>query len=139
MCIQYCLRLQYQILIVSSPHPAVMLTRIVVPLRKQHAGWAGGAVPWPLLLQAVLHDAGTYDKDARTGGCNGSLQFELDRPENKNLLKVASEVDKVKAAIDASEACASPITWADALALTGLVRVNTLLHFTLMREVDPLP
>lgn len=36
-------------------------------------------------IRAAFHDAGTFDLAKNTGGMDGSLQFELDRPENKGL------------------------------------------------------
>lgn len=37
------------------------------------------------MLRLVFHDAGTYRAASRDGGLNASIQFELDRPENKGL------------------------------------------------------
>jgi L-ascorbate peroxidase len=37
------------------------------------------------MLRLAFHDAGTYSVAKRDGGANGSLRFELDRPENKGL------------------------------------------------------
>lgn len=39
----------------------------------------------PVLLRLVFHDAGTYAAATGDGGANGSLLFELDRPENRGL------------------------------------------------------
>jgi hypothetical protein len=39
----------------------------------------------PLLLRLLFHDAGTYSVANKDGGPNGSIQFELDRPENGGL------------------------------------------------------
>ncbi len=39
----------------------------------------------PVLLRLVFHDAGTYRAASRDGGLNASIQYELDRPENKGL------------------------------------------------------
>ncbi|KAL0407633.1 UNVERIFIED_CONTAM: putative L-ascorbate peroxidase 6 [Sesamum radiatum] len=39
------------------------------------------------LLRLVFHDAGTFDKGDGTGGMNGSIVYELDRPENMGLKK----------------------------------------------------
>ena len=38
-----------------------------------------------MLLRLVFHDAGTYAAASGNGGANGSLRFELDRPENRGL------------------------------------------------------
>uniref|UniRef100_A0A2N9HQ29 Plant heme peroxidase family profile domain-containing protein n=1 Tax=Fagus sylvatica TaxID=28930 RepID=A0A2N9HQ29_FAGSY len=34
------------------------------------------------VLRLVFHDAGTFDLDENSGGMNGSIVYELDRPEN---------------------------------------------------------
>jgi L-ascorbate peroxidase len=74
-----------------------------------------------LTLQAVLHDAGTYDPSAKTGGLNGSLRYELNRVENKQLGAVIKQVEAAKAKIDASPLSTAPISFSDTLALAGLV------------------
>ena len=51
------------------------------------------AVPWGLTLQAVLHDAGTFNPGDNTGGLNGSIRFELERPENQRLATVVAQVE----------------------------------------------
>lgn len=43
-----------------------------------------------LWIRAAFHDAGTWDMVMRTGGADGSLQFELDRSENKGLERAIS-------------------------------------------------
>ena len=78
-------------------------------------------MPWGLTLQAVLHDAGTYDPSAKTGGLNGSLRYELNRVENKQLGAVIKQVEAAKAKIDASPLSTAPISFSDTLALAGLV------------------
>jgi hypothetical protein len=35
----------------------------------------------PAVLRLAFHDAGTYSVSSRDGGANGSLVYELDRPE----------------------------------------------------------
>lgn len=37
------------------------------------------------MLRLVFHDAGTFRAATRDGGLNASIQYELDRPENKGL------------------------------------------------------
>ncbi|KAM7459496.1 hypothetical protein LguiA_036490 [Lonicera macranthoides] len=34
------------------------------------------------ILRLVFHDAGTFEMDGNSGGMNGSIVYELDRPEN---------------------------------------------------------
>ncbi|BBG95513.1 ascorbate peroxidase 6 [Prunus dulcis] len=46
------------------------------------------------VLRLVFHDAGTFQVDENSGGMNGSVIYELDRPENKE--KAKSEVDTVQ-------------------------------------------
>ncbi|CAI5959544.1 unnamed protein product [Closterium sp. NIES-65] len=49
----------------------------------------------PGALRIVFHDAGTYDLATNTGGMNGSVRFELKRPENdglKRTIKVTSSL-----------------------------------------------
>ncbi len=36
-------------------------------------------------IRAAFHDSGTFDSSAKNGGTDGSIQFELDRPENFGL------------------------------------------------------
>jgi len=76
------------------------------------------------VLQAVFHDAASYDKETKTGGFNGSIQFELDRPENAGLKDVVKQVKEAKAMIDASDITKNPITFADTLALAGLAKLT---------------
>ncbi|MBA0839150.1 hypothetical protein Goarm_004911 [Gossypium armourianum] len=39
------------------------------------------------VLRLVFHDAGTYEMDENSGGMNGSIVYELERPENVGLKK----------------------------------------------------
>jgi L-ascorbate peroxidase len=39
----------------------------------------------PLMLRLIFHDGATYREASGTGGVNGSIQYELDRPENFGL------------------------------------------------------
>jgi hypothetical protein len=41
-------------------------------------------------------DAGTYDEASRTGGANGSVAYELDRPENFGLNRGFRPIEKVR-------------------------------------------
>ncbi|KAI3454206.1 hypothetical protein Pfo_010869 [Paulownia fortunei] len=65
------------------------------------------------LLRLVFHDAGTFDKGDKRGGMNGSIVYELDRPENKDLKK--SILEKAKGQVDAIH----PVSWADLIAVAG--------------------
>ena len=42
-------------------------------------------VPLGTLISLAARDAGTFDASTNTGGLNGSIRFELDRPENKKV------------------------------------------------------
>uniref|UniRef100_A0A7N0V6Y1 L-ascorbate peroxidase n=1 Tax=Kalanchoe fedtschenkoi TaxID=63787 RepID=A0A7N0V6Y1_KALFE len=72
------------------------------------------------VLRLVFHDAGTFDMIDNSGGMNGSIIFELDRPENKGLnkslkiiMKAKSEADKIR-----------PVSWADMIAVAGAEAVS---------------
>ncbi|XP_022867846.1 putative L-ascorbate peroxidase 6 isoform X2 [Olea europaea var. sylvestris] len=67
------------------------------------------------LLRLVFHDAGTFDKDDKTGGMNGSVVYELERPENAGLKKSLKILEKAKIQVDAVE----PVSWADMIAVAG--------------------
>ena len=54
-----------------------------------------------LLASAVLiglHDALTYDKETGTGGLNGSLRLELERPQNAPVVEGAKAIGRLAAA-----------------------------------------
>ena len=96
---------------------------IAAALRAQTV-YAGYAVPIieknvtaPLgtLISLAARDAGTFDAAANTGGLNGSIRFELDRPENKRFLNAIEQLADAKKEIDAK--CSQPIGWADLIAL----------------------
>jgi L-ascorbate peroxidase len=44
-------------------------------------------------IRAAFHDAGTFDRISKTGGADGSLQFELSRRENLGLEEIV-EISK---------------------------------------------
>ncbi|KAI3911811.1 hypothetical protein MKX01_038253 [Papaver californicum] len=67
------------------------------------------------ILRLVFHDAGTFDMNDKSGGMNGSIVYELDRPENAGLKKSVKILEKVKSELDGSE----PVTWADLIAVAG--------------------
>lgn len=51
----------------------------------------------PIILRLAWHDAGTYDKDTRTGGPNGSVRFsELSHDANKGLEKAIAFMQPIK-------------------------------------------
>ncbi|XP_059063378.1 putative L-ascorbate peroxidase 6 isoform X4 [Cryptomeria japonica] len=67
------------------------------------------------LLRLVFHDAGTFDMAKNTGGMNGSIIYELNRPENTGLERSVKVLQKVKAVLD----LAMQVSWADLIALAG--------------------
>eukprot|EP00250_Pteridium_aquilinum_P018008 c23893_g1_i1 orf=67-765(+) len=67
------------------------------------------------ILRLVFHDAGTFDSRKQTGGMNGSILYELDRPENSGLDRSIKILDTVKASLDMSV----QVSWADLIAVAG--------------------
>lgn len=43
----------------------------------------------PLMLRLVFHDGATYRVASKDGGVNGSIQYELDRPESFGLKRAS--------------------------------------------------
>nr|XP_023922853.1 putative L-ascorbate peroxidase 6 isoform X2 [Quercus suber] len=54
------------------------------------------------VLRLVFHDAGTFDMDENSGGTNGSIVYELERPENAGLKKPMKILEKAKTEVDAT-------------------------------------
>jgi len=76
----------------------------------------------PVLLRLAFHDAGTYDANTDTGGSNGSIRFELNRPENGGLKRGLRCIDEVRNALrDTSEENAS---YADLISVGGAYAVE---------------
>ncbi|KAK9807743.1 hypothetical protein WJX72_007848 [[Myrmecia] bisecta] len=72
----------------------------------------------PVVLRLAFHDAGTYDVTAHNGGPNGSIQYELDRPENFGLKRGWRVIEGVRSALKGTAAAAS-VSDADLIALAG--------------------
>ena len=81
---------------------------IAAALRAQTV-YAGYAVPIieknvtaPLgtLISLAARDAGTFDAAADTGGLNGSIRFELDRPENRRFLNAVEQLADIRRGLD---------------------------------------
>ncbi|BBM98305.1 protein MpAPX4 [Marchantia polymorpha subsp. ruderalis] len=70
----------------------------------------------PDLMRLALNDALTFDKETKTGGSNGSILFELERPENRGLEAAVALLAGVKKDIDAASK-GGPISWADLIQL----------------------
>lgn len=67
------------------------------------------------ILRLVFHDAGTFNLAKLTGGMNGSIIYELDRPENAGLDRPIKILDMVKASLDKY----MQVSWADLIAVAG--------------------
>ncbi|XP_062165383.1 putative L-ascorbate peroxidase 6 isoform X2 [Alnus glutinosa] len=72
------------------------------------------------VLRLVFHDAGTFDMVENSGGMNGSIVYELDRPENAGLKKPMKTLEKAKTEVDAIQ----PVSWADMIAVAGAEAVS---------------
>ncbi|XP_068653619.1 putative L-ascorbate peroxidase 6 isoform X2 [Aristolochia californica] len=67
------------------------------------------------MLRLAFHDAGTFDSEQNSGGMNGSIILELDRPENSGLSKSVKILKKAKDEIDKYQ----QVSWADMIAVAG--------------------
>ncbi|CAK9170397.1 unnamed protein product [Ilex paraguariensis] len=72
------------------------------------------------VLRLVFHDAGTFEMEENSGGMNGSVVFELDRPENGGLKKSLKILEKAKSEVDVIQ----PVSWADMIAVAGAEAVS---------------
>eukprot|EP00884_Botryococcus_braunii_P020293 jgi/Botrbrau1/6948/Bobra.0215s0025.1 len=78
----------------------------------------------PTLLRLAFHDAGTHRWATRDGGANGSLAFELKRPENKGLARGWRVLEDVMSRLQkTSPAAAGLLSFADLVALGGAFAV----------------
>lgn len=77
----------------------------------------------PVLLRLAFHDAGTFDVSGRDGGANGSVVFELDRPENKGLKRGLRLIDAAMAELKGTPA-EGQVSMADMIALAGAYAVS---------------
>ncbi|KAG0586604.1 hypothetical protein KC19_2G103000 [Ceratodon purpureus] len=71
------------------------------------------------VLRLAFHDAGTFDSSDNSGGMNGSILFELERPESAGLQRPIKVLQKVKRELD----LAFPVSWADLIAVAGAAAV----------------
>jgi L-ascorbate peroxidase len=72
----------------------------------------------PVMLRLVFHDAGTYLSTPGNGGVNGSIRFELDRPENFGLKRGYNVIEGTAAKLKGT-AAENSISKADLIALAG--------------------
>lgn len=77
----------------------------------------------PVLLRLVFHDAGTYDKTTGQGGSNGSIRFELDRPESRGLKRGLNVVKEVREKILSQSKI--DLSFADLIVICGAWAVRT--------------
>ncbi|CAK9210811.1 unnamed protein product [Sphagnum troendelagicum] len=69
----------------------------------------------PGVLRLAFHDAGTFNITKLSGGMNGSIIYELERPENAGLKRSIKVLQKVKAELDP----VISVSWADLIAVAG--------------------
>ncbi|EES15371.1 hypothetical protein BDA96_07G218600 [Sorghum bicolor] len=67
------------------------------------------------VLRLVFHDAGTFEIGGKSGGMNGSIIYEVDRPENTGLNRSIKILTKAKEGIDNVQ----KVSWADLIAVAG--------------------
>ncbi|KAI3792063.1 hypothetical protein L2E82_05932 [Cichorium intybus] len=72
------------------------------------------------VLRLVFHDAGTYEIDENSGGMNGSISYELDRPENKGLKKSLKILLEAKKTVDET----ITVSMSDVIAVAGAEAVS---------------
>ncbi|XP_010447408.1 PREDICTED: putative L-ascorbate peroxidase 6 isoform X2 [Camelina sativa] len=72
------------------------------------------------VLRLVFHDAGTFELDDNSGGINGSIAYELERPENTGLKKSLKVLAKAKVKVDEIQ----PVSWADMISVAGSEAVS---------------
>ncbi|XP_043702717.1 putative L-ascorbate peroxidase 6 [Telopea speciosissima] len=72
------------------------------------------------VLRLAFHDAGTFDMDDISGGMNGSIVYELDRPENSGLKKSVKILEKAKSEVGIIQ----PVSWADMIAVGGAEAIS---------------
>lgn len=76
----------------------------------------------PAALRVIFHDAGTYDMASGTGGANGSVGFELTRPESFGLNRGFRPIEKMPAMLVGT--AAEGISLADLTAYAGAYAVR---------------
>ena len=82
----------------------------------------GGKTKAPVLLRLAFHDAAAFDASKRDGGSNGSIRFELDRPESFGLKRGWRVVEAVSERLKkgkSENAEAASLSFADLIALGG--------------------
>lgn len=73
-----------------------------------------------MLLRLAFHDAAAFDINKRDGGANGSVRFELDRPESFGLKRGWRVIEAVRERLQKEkDSDASSLSFADLIALGG--------------------
>jgi len=72
-------------------------------------------LPFGEYMRLALHDAGTFNVVGKKNGANGSIRFELDRPENADCKEAFASIERIKKKIDA--VVTQPISYADLIAI----------------------
>lgn len=72
------------------------------------------------VLRLVFHDAGTFESGDSSGGMNGSIVYELERPENMGLKRSLKVLEKAKIVVDARQS----VSWADMISMGGAEAVS---------------
>lgn len=80
----------------------------------------GAARVWWRLF---FHDCGTFNKKTRTGGCDASIQFETDRPENGEVTGFAGTLGFYKSVqtLVQTKFPGQPVSMSDIIVLAGYV------------------
>jgi hypothetical protein len=76
------------------------------------------------LVRAAFHDAGTYNRAARTGGANGSLRSERNDPAHDGLAPALNLVTTLRTRVNARLTGTTAISFADMYQLAGAVAVE---------------
>lgn len=82
----------------------------------------GGKSKAPVLLRLAFHDAACFDVTDKDGGANGSIRFELDRPESFGLKRGWRVVEAVASRLKSDKSDdeeVSSLSFADLIALGG--------------------
>lgn len=95
-------------------------------------------LPFGEYMRLALHDAGTFQVVGKKNGANGSIRFELDRPENADCKEAFASIEKIKKKIDAT--VNQPISYADIIAIVPHFAARIQFakdYYEVMGEDDP--
>ena len=78
------------------------------------------------VLRVAFHDAGTYNATAKTGGADGSIQFELAQAANAGVNVGFALVQQIQALVNPllTGVSANPVTLADLIQLAGVEAIG---------------